>query len=329
MTFLKSRPPIASVLSLSVAMAALAGQVPALAQTANAKGKISRNMYRIPYGNTVAVTMSQDYIDHGNTPAGDTGSMDMSGAGTPAIVAAAAGTVIGVNDTRNGCGCNSAYGPCANSIQIQHANGEVSTYLHIAQNSATNNGIALNTVVNQGQQIAVEGDVGWTCGGGSNPRYSACIGPPPIPPGTGNCGPHLHWNVVRASGERVNPMTCGIGNNIYVDNGGYTAAACDNTTCPTDSAVVNLTLNAFGEWRVFQADNQVTASTVTVTNFGSLVLHAGNSVRMTPGFLADAGGYVRAEIGACNTTAFAPTTTTAGEVAGRPAIDLSYETEGY
>ncbi len=302
------------------------------AQTANAKGKISRNMYRIPYGNTVSVTMNQDYIDHGNTPAGDTGSMDLVGPGTPAILAAAAGTVIAVNDNLNGCGCNAAYGPCANVIQIQHANDEVSTYLHIAQNSATNNNIFLNTVVTQGQQIGVEGDVGWTCGGGSAPRTSpGCNSPVNIvPPGTTNCGPHLHWNVVRAAtGERVNPMTCAISNNIYVDGAGYTAAACTTAGCPTDNSVSSLTLNAFGEWRVFQADDQVTASTVTVTNFGSLVLHAGNSVRMTPGFLADAGGYVRAEIGACNTTAFAPPAAATAAIEDLQPIDLWYETEGY
>ena len=307
---------------------------PVFAQTANAKGKISRNFYRIPYGNTVFVTMSQDYIDHGTTPAGDTGSMDMSGAGTPAILAAAAGTVLFVNDTLNGCGCNQAYSPCANSVQIQHANDEVSTYLHIALNSAIANGITLNppTVVTQGQQIGVEGDVGWTCGSGRAANTSPGCNPPvnTVPVGAGACGPHLHWNVVRPNGERVNPMTCGISNSIYVDDAGYIAAACDNTTCDTDTAVSNLTLNAFGEWRVFQADDQVTASTVTVTNFGSLVLHAGNSVRMTPGFLADAGGYVRAEIGNCNTTAPAVSQPqTAAEVLRPPAIDLSYERQGY
>lgn len=51
---------------------------------------------------------------------------------------------------------------------------------------------------------------------------------------------------------------------------------------------------------------------------------AGNAT----GFHADAGGYVRAEIGDCNTTAFAPSATTAGVVDEPPTIDLAYETDG-
>lgn len=319
------------VVALACAVTVAIG-APAFAQTANARGEISRNMYRIPYGDGSSASMSQDYIDHGSTPAGDTGSMDMFAAGSPAIVAAAAGTVITVNDTLNGCGCNAAYGPCANTVQIRHANGEVSSYLHIAQNSATNLGIGVGSVVTQGQQIAVQGDVGWTCGSGSAPRISPGCATPvnTIPPGTGNCGPHLHWNVVReTTGQRVNPMTCGITNNIYVDNGVNTAGACNGTTCPVNATAFAILLDAFGEWNVFQATNQITASIVTVRNFGSLVLHAGNSVRMTPGFRVDAGGYARAEIGLCNATAVAPTTIAADMIEHGQMIDLLSECEGY
>lgn len=304
----------------------------ARAQTANAKGEISRNMYRIPYGDGNSVTMSQDYIDHGSTPAGDTGSMDMFAPGNPAIVAAAAGTVIAVNDALNGCGCNAAYGQCANAVQIQHLNGEVSTYLHIAQNSATNLGITVGTVVAQGQQIGIQGDVGWTCGSGRLPTTSPTCTTPvnTVPPGTTRCGPHLHWNVVRATtGDRVNPMTCGISNSIYVDNGSNTAAPCDPSTCPTDNIAFAILLDAFGEWNVIQADNQIIADVVTVRNFGSLVLHAGNRVRMFPGFHIESGGYARAEIGPCNATAVAPSASAAAAENVRAAVDLSSEREGY
>lgn len=292
---------------------------PALAQTSNGKGKISRNFYRIPYGNNLSVRMNGDYVDHGNTPAGDTGSMDMSDqtANTPFIVAAAAGTVIGVSDTLNGCGCNSAYGPCANAVQIRHANGEISTYLHIVQNSATSRGIANGVNVAQGTTIAVEGDVGWTCGGGSNPRTSSCV--PSVPQGTGNCGPHLHWNVVRQiTGERVNPMTCGISNNIYVDNATYATANCSSAGCSDNVTIPVVAYNAFGIFRVFQANNNIDASLLQVSNFASVVLHAGNKVRLTPGFRATGPGYFRAEIGNCNTTATAPTTTASAE--GEPDL---------
>lgn len=299
-------------LRLLAAMSAmmLAGSVgAAFGQTANAKGKISRNFYRIPYGNTQSVRMNFDYVDHGNTPAGDTGSMDMRDQGTTplTIVAAAAGTVTAVNDTRAGCGCHSAYGPCANSITIQHANNERTLYLHIAQNSATNRGIVVGSVVTQGQAIATEGDIGWTCGNDRAPVGSTCSGG--VPAGATNCGRHLHWNIQRiTTGERVNPMTCGISNNIYVDDTTYTANACNTAAnaCTTNQTLSsNLDLNGFGGFRVFQASDTilVNASSFRIRNFGSMVMHAGKKVTLKPGFLADSTGYFRAEIGNCNTTA--------------------------
>ena len=313
------------------AVLACSGAGIAHAQTSNAKGKISRNMYRIPYGNGRLVTMTHDYVDHGNTPAGDTGSMDMADQIAPyaPILAAAAGTVINVRDNLNGCGCNSAYGQCGNLVQIQHANGEVSSYLHIAQNSATSRGIAEDVVVTQGQQIGVEGDVGWTCGNGSDPRTSSCV--LSVPPGTGDCGPHLHWNVVRqTTGERVNPMTCAISNNIYVNDITYLAADCSTAECPTDRTFGATAYNGFGVFRVFQADNNINASAFSVTNYASVVFHAGNKVRLTPGFHATEPGYFRAEIGPCNTTAATPSSSTAAaDVVSPPAYDLSKEAQGY
>lgn len=289
--------------ALLCASLALAPQ-PAPAQTGNAWGQISRNVYRIPYANGGSVVMSQDYIDHGNTPAGDTGSMDMrsqSGAGAT-IVAPAAGQVIAVNDSRSECGCHANYGPCANQVQIQHANGEVSTLLHIQQNSATNLGIAAGVMVAQGQAIGVEGAVGWTCGSGGSATAGACVGA--VPAGAGNCGAHLHWNVVRQdTNRRVNPMTCGISNNLYADDVSYTSATCTSTGCADDVELSDTTVDGFGTWRVYQATDTITADTLTVSDFASAVLHAGRRVRLMPGFRAELGGHFRAEIGPCNTTA--------------------------
>lgn len=293
---------VAAIAALSLALAPAA-----FAQSSNARGKISRNVYRIPYVNGASVRMNQDYVDHGNTPAGDFGSMDMvyQSNQTPFILAAAAGQVIQVSDGLNGCGCHSAYGPCANVVRIRHANGEVSTYLHLQQNSATNAGIVNNLLVTQGQTIGIEGDVGWTCGNTSNPRTSSCV--PVVPPNTGNCGRHLHWNVVREStGERVNPYTCGISGNIYTDNATYTTANCSSSGCSTNLAVGPTTYSGFGTFRVLQATNQISVSNTTVQSNAGVVYHAGNSVRMLPGFRAANSGYFRAEIGTCNTTAPAP-----------------------
>lgn len=281
-----------------------------MAQPANAQGKISRNFYRIPYADGLQVLMGRDYVDHGNTPAGDVGPMDMSGeSGGPPfyLVAAADGEVIFVEDSRSDCGCDSQYGACANSVRIRHANGEMAAYVHLQQNSATNAGMAPGVLVSQGDVIGIEGDVGWTCGDGRAPTAGTCLSS--VPTGAGNCAPHLHWLVWREStSERVNPMTCGIANNIYVDDQMYTAAACDPPTyCLGSQNISGQTYDGFGSFHVVQTYESITADTLVVQNYASVVLHAADSVRLLPGFRAGEGNsYFRAEIGPCDTTAFAP-----------------------
>ncbi|MBI1825367.1 MAG: hypothetical protein HY287_13575 [Planctomycetes bacterium] len=81
---------------IGVCLAAILSVVPAFAQTSNARGKISRNFYRIPYVSGDYIHVTHDYVDHGNSPAGDTGPMDMNDtmANGRAIVAAAEGDVV-------------------------------------------------------------------------------------------------------------------------------------------------------------------------------------------------------------------------------------------
>ncbi|MBI3834250.1 MAG: M23 family metallopeptidase [Planctomycetes bacterium] len=213
--------------------------------------------------------------------------------------------VISVSDSLNGCGCDGAYGPCANVVQIRHANGEISTYLHIQRNSATNLGITNGTHVFQGTPIGIDGEVGWTCGNDDNPRSSSCT--PIIPPTAGKCGLHLHWVVSRESnGERVNPMTCGIGKNIYANDSGYYATACYGNQCPTNNFVPPGNYSGFGLFRVIQANASISTTAVSVSNFASMVLHPENHVDLLSGFHAKGPGYFRAEIGSCDNTAFVP-----------------------
>lgn len=293
------------VLRSMTVLAVLAWSVPSGASDeavlGNINGKISRNFYRIPYGNTAPVNMVNDYVTHN-------GAMDMRGTAVaaPFVVAGAAGMVTSMADGRNECGCNlNTFGPCPNFVTLRHANGEISQYLHMAQNSIFNLGINVGDNVVVGQALGIEGDVGFTCGSESPPRTGSCA--TTIPPGTGNCFRHLHWVVWReATGERVQPLTCGIDNNIYEDNGSYTAGACSSAGCPTFDTISATTLSGFGTFRVWQADDTVTASTLVTQNSASAVLHAGERVRLTPGFRARAGSYFRGEIGTCNFTAFAP-----------------------
>ena len=267
---------------------------------AQATGKLSKNIYRVPYANGVQVTINQDYIDHGSTPAGNTGPMDITATlAGQALVAAAPGTVTVVNDLLSDCGCDSAYGPCANSIRIQHANNEVSIYLHLAQNSAT---VIPGDVVSAGQVIATEGDVGWTCSpDGRSPTAGSCI--PSVPAGAGNCGRHLHWEVRRVTtNELVNPMICDIASNVFVDDALYIAANCNPGNCGSDISTNGpITYSGLGSFGVFQASNSISNNGGFVTqDSASVVFRSGNRITLKPGFNAATNSYFRAEIGQCN-----------------------------
>ena len=48
-----------------------------MGESAEAKGKISKNFYRIPYEDGSSVKITNDYVGHGNSPAGNAGPMDM------------------------------------------------------------------------------------------------------------------------------------------------------------------------------------------------------------------------------------------------------------
>lgn len=273
---------------------------PARGQCFDANGKISRNFYRIPYGDGKPTEMGNDYVNH-------SGAMDMGGQDPPhTIVAAADGVIEDLEDSHNECGNHGDFCCCVNWIGVRHANNEISRYYHIRQNSATALGLAPGVVVVQGQVLGIEGDVGITGGkpGTSPPRTGPCVPqlPPDYPSGWG-CQDHLHWGVLRAAtGELMVPMTCNIAGNNYVRYTIYTPGPCDSAPagCNDNATLSGVTFAAID---IVQANNTITANTVTVESVGSVVLHAGGKVRLLPGFEARAGSYFRAEIGDCNTTA--------------------------
>lgn len=266
-------------------------------------GKISRNFYRTPYAEGVSfnITAGNSYPNHG-------GSMDTRAApNDPVLVAMADGQVCSVQDTRSECGCHGNYGGCGNCITIVHANGEMSRYLHLKQGSATAFGMFVGRQVAAGEVVGIEGDVGNTCGADGPPRTGSCM--PSVPEGATGCGRHNHWNVIRLStGEPLMALTCEIPGNLYTDIAQtYTGSGfCSTVLCPNTQTLANTTLPGYGYWQVWQADLTITGSSVTIGSGASAVMHAGQSVRLTPGFHALAGAYFRAEIGLCNTTAPPP-----------------------
>ncbi|MCP4567482.1 MAG: M23 family metallopeptidase [FCB group bacterium] len=290
-----------TVMIVSVLIGVICLSVMTCINAAEIPGKISKNFYRIPYGNRVDVRINQDYIHHGETPAGGQGPMDLwAHLVDQPLVAGAAGIVIEVRDHLDDCGCNSQYGGCANFIRIMHANGERSDYVHIVQHSAT---VDSGDTVYRGQVIATEGNVGFTCGDGEEPRAGTCLDS--IPDSTRNCLRHLHWSVRRvATNEFVNPMICGISNNIFQNMVSYTGADCSTTECDTDQDfTVYHNFSGYGTFYVYQADNSIqNSNTFEIQDSASVVFHAGSSITLKPGFHARSKSYFRAEIGACNST---------------------------
>ena len=124
---------------------------------------LSKNVYRVPYADGSRVHVSRDFNDH-NPP----GKLDMSGRGlgTHRIVAAAAGTIRFIQDSRskqqhperwlrNTADCNN------NFVWIEHANGEWSKYSHMQQGTTTGKaGLKVGDKVSAGRYLGDEGKVG-------------------------------------------------------------------------------------------------------------------------------------------------------------------------
>lgn len=282
------------------------------------KGKISRNIYRLPYDIDMRIGGS-DYVNHGGsmdvfgqsgvctgdaaTSCGTDGDCaDAGGECDYVMVAMADGIVCMLIEHYDDCGSSGAFGSFGNTVIILHANGEMSRYLHLKQGSPTAYGIVPGLMVTAGQPIGVEGDVGRTSSSsGGCPRVGSCL--EAVPAGTGNCGSHLHWNVIRGTtDEELTPFTCGIPGNIYAPNMTYNAADCGSRTYPAQVTVSGV-YDGFGTFEARQATDTITAESLTVRNQASVVLHAKNRVVLLPGVHVEPDGYFRAEIEAPEITA--------------------------
>jgi len=287
-------------------------------------GAISRNIYRVPYaGNSMLLPGAGDYFDHGgsmdirNNSRVCTGNITrtcvgdfvcaLAGEGTCeyVMVAPAAGRVCTVVEHFDDCGPAGGYGQFGNVVVILHANGEASRFLHVQQWSPNFFGVDVGDFVSAGQPIAIDGDVGrsqggsaMSCGPDGPSRFGTCL--TSVPVGSGNCYRHSHWNIIRyRTGEVLNPFTCGISGNRYQSGQSYAPVSCGSTpgNYTSSSSFSGITYSGFGVTGIVQRHVSILASTVKVQNQASLVYHAGNSVRLTPGFLAEAGSYFRAEAG--------------------------------
>jgi murein DD-endopeptidase MepM/ murein hydrolase activator NlpD len=184
----------------------------------------STGVYRLPYecGHTALASRAGPYHDN----AIDFIIGVVSGGGD-VVVAAQAGWVYRVGQDNTACCCSSGYS--SNSVILQHANGEYSYYLHLAAGSVT---VQVGDAVYQGQLIAREGDVGYTCssaGGLCHSRFCDV-------PGTSDyCCEHLHFEVRDNGiyqGVRLEPRFADVPGEFVQTGQYYTSGNCCSETLP-------------------------------------------------------------------------------------------------
>lgn len=221
-------------------------------------------IYRIPYANGTALTVTRDHHDH--TPVD---RIDMSAGQGAQVVAAATGVIRAIIDyngnapnagdgvdingnpqddaLEHSCGNNppsaTVVGNCSdynNYVWVEHANGEFTKYTHLGTGTvrlAPPNGFgwSVGDTIHAGEVLGLEGDIGQaTAGDGVSPAY------------------HLHTEAARSSdglpmrwdslggfiqnGVNLVPTVCDIANNLYVSGGNYVAAACLDNAPPVANA---------------------------------------------------------------------------------------------
>jgi hypothetical protein len=188
----------------------------------------SAGLYRLPYACDARAWVSRAGADHDN--AIDFIIESATRGGDP-IVAAAEGVVYRVTQSRTACCCNSSYS--SNWIILRHDNGEYSYYLHLAANSAL---VKVGDRVRQGDPIAAEGDVGYTCStAGGSCRTRTCY----VTGDWDYCCEHLHFELRNNgswSGSRLNPRFEDVAGEFVTSQKAYISGncpGCDDGDAPT------------------------------------------------------------------------------------------------
>jgi len=284
---------------------------------------VSKGVYRLPFEDGTSVTFQNDHTDHPTT----LNRVDMTGAGSPTtVVAAAAGWIRLISDGNNTTCCG---GTCANNfVWIEHPNGEWTKYTHMSQNSVTALGLMVGDWVNAGDPLGTEDDIGQACG--VHVHFEVAVPkhvelPPPSgtdpdsPPDTVvdwfgggwlycdecNCGGFcggLTCGCAVANVNRQNriPVFCQIG--FAVDNETHTAGPCDDVCNDPVTDLSGVTVSAGTPYydQVSGTAGNPNGDFVIEANAGAAI-RAGDSVTLSPGFHAELGSYFSASIGACDT----------------------------
>ncbi len=128
-------------------------------------------LYSLPYTPGTSFKVTQGYKGAFSHTGPDEYAIDWKMAeGTP-VNAAREGVVVSVKDQFTKGGANRKYEDCANIVMVQHSDGTMAHYCHLAPNSAK---VKVGQKVRAGDQLAASGNTGFTS------------------------GPHLHFAVFKA-----------------------------------------------------------------------------------------------------------------------------------
>lgn len=259
--------------------------------------ELSRNIYRIPYSNSNIIEVRQDHFTHDPVQGRyDLRALGADNCSSHQIVAAAAGRVQMVEDD-NSQSCPTC-GSSNNYVWIRHANDEWTKYTHFKQNSV---------LVNVGDTVCAGTVLGFECWvGATSPAEFR----------------HLHWEVRRpnnpaspaidpsggfmneADGAHLIPVINSISKHYFEKGDSW--AASSSTSCTNINVTVATQTFGADAFKIVMASTDIISNnnTVIFQNASNGLLHAGNSITITPGFRAQPGSYFHARIGNCATTPF-------------------------
>lgn len=190
-------------------------------------GAPSQGWYRLPYACGATAYVSRAGGDHNNAI---DFLIDGVTNGQDAVVAAQAGWVYRIAQDRTACCCSPGYP--SNTLVLRHANGEYSYYLHLTPWSVT---VQVGEFVAQGQTIAREGDVGYTCsssGGLCHTRFCD------VPGDEDYCCEHLHFEV-RDNGDwqgaPLEPRFADVEGAFVQTGRSYVSGNCGEDTTPPET----------------------------------------------------------------------------------------------
>lgn len=252
----------------------------------------SRGFYRIPYEDGLSVGNSRDHLTHGPVQV----RLDLVGDTTRQpnqVVAAAAGTIMAIQDTNTttctGPGC-SAFN---NYVWIAHANGEWTKYTHFQTGTvrtAPPNGAGLQVGQNvaAGTYLGDEDDVG--SAGGIHLHFEVAVPTNNVTPFQVSGGFVNGYNLI--------PLFCDIPGGIWWDGDTYTANPCQAGGCDVN---INLTSQTKRTTTAYLASDTIDSNgaSYVMDDFSSVTLRAGNKIVLRPGFHAKRNSVLHAAIQPC------------------------------